>query len=142
MRVAIIGAGASGLPAIKSAIEDGCEAVCFEMSNDIGGLWRYKPEACPEEGTVMKTTVINTSKEMTAYSDFPPPKDAANFMHNTELLEYFRAYAQKFDLLKHIRFEHKVKSIKRNSRFAETGQWDVEWLDLRYGYCTGIKRLR
>ncbi|KAK6026185.1 Flavin-binding monooxygenase-like protein [Ostertagia ostertagi] len=37
----------------------------------------------------------------------------------------------RFDLLKHIRFEHKVKSIRRNSRFAETGQWDVEWLDIR-----------
>ncbi|KAK6035930.1 hypothetical protein COOONC_26565 [Cooperia oncophora] len=44
---AISGASCSGLPAIKSAIEDGCEAVCFEMSNDIGGLWRYKPDACP-----------------------------------------------------------------------------------------------
>ncbi|VDL72517.1 unnamed protein product [Nippostrongylus brasiliensis] len=131
MRIAVIGAGASGLPAIKSAIEDGCEVQCFEMSNDIGGLWRYKPNACPGEGTVMKTTVINTSKEMTAYSDFPPPKDAANFMHNAELLDYFRSYAERFDLLKHIRFEHKVISIRRNIRFAETGQWDVEWLDLR-----------
>ncbi|KAL6722866.1 hypothetical protein Aduo_017944 [Ancylostoma duodenale] len=131
MRVAVIGAGASGLPAIKSALEDGCEVVCYEMSNDIGGLWRYKPDACPGEGTVMKTTVINTSKEMTAYSDFPPPKDAANFMHNTELLEYFRSYAKHFNLEKHIRFSHKVKSIRRNSRFSETGQWDVEWLDLK-----------
>ncbi|KHJ99932.1 Flavin-binding monooxygenase-like protein [Oesophagostomum dentatum] len=79
----------------------------------------------------MKTTVINTSKEMTAYSDFPPPKDAANFMHNTELLQYFRSYAKHFDLEKYIRFSHKVKSIKRNSRFAESGQWDVEWIDLK-----------
>src|SRR5689334_15306720 len=40
------------------------------------------------EGTVMKTTVINTSKEMTAYSDFPPPVEAANFMHNAQLLQW------------------------------------------------------
>lgn len=38
----------------------------------------------------MKNTVINTSKEMTAYSDFPPPKEAANFMHHSQLLEYLR----------------------------------------------------
>uniref|UniRef100_A0A0K0D5K3 Flavin-containing monooxygenase n=1 Tax=Angiostrongylus cantonensis TaxID=6313 RepID=A0A0K0D5K3_ANGCA len=113
MRVAVIGAGASGLPAVKSALEEECEVVCFEMSDDIGGLWRYKPNICPGEGTVMRTTVINTSKEMTAYrratfywkpkvlktpifsSDFPPPNDAANFMHNTELLQYFHSYAKQ-----------------------------------------------
>lgn len=44
----------------------------------------------------MKTTVINTSKEMTAYSDFPPPDDAPNFMHNSELLKYFRSYAKQY----------------------------------------------
>jgi hypothetical protein len=33
----------------------------------------------------MKTTVINTSKELTAYSDFPPEAKMANFMHNTEM---------------------------------------------------------
>ncbi|KJH42438.1 Flavin-binding monooxygenase-like protein [Dictyocaulus viviparus] len=131
MRIAVIGAGASGLPAIKSALEYDCEVVCFEMSDNIGGLWRYKPNASPGEGTVMKTTVINTSKEMTAYSDFPPPNDAANFMHNTELLQYFHSYAKHFDLTKHIRFLHKVKSIRRNERFAENGQWDVEWIELK-----------
>ncbi|CAI4229332.1 unnamed protein product [Auanema sp. JU1783] len=129
-RVAIIGAGASGLPSIKSALEKGFEAVCFEMSNDIGGLWRFKPNPCPGEGTVMKTTVINTSKEMTAYSDFPPPEEAANFMHNSELLRYFRAYADHFKLKEHIRFQHQVKSIKRHGDFEKTGQWEVEWLDL------------
>ncbi|KAE9414131.1 hypothetical protein Angca_010015, partial [Angiostrongylus cantonensis] len=149
MRVAVIGAGASGLPAVKSALEEECEVVCFEMSDDIGGLWRYKPNICPGEGTVMRTTVINTSKEMTAYrratfywkpkvlktpifsSDFPPPNDAANFMHNTELLQYFHSYAKHFDLKKHIRFSHKVKSVTRHDRFAETGQWNVEFLDLK-----------
>lgn len=32
--------------------------------------------------TVMRSTVINTSKEMTAYSDYPPPADDPNYMHN------------------------------------------------------------
>ncbi|VDM75389.1 unnamed protein product [Strongylus vulgaris] len=147
MRVAVIGAGPSGLPAIKSAVEDGCEVVCFEMSNDIGGLWRYKPNDCPGPEKkhpifpfvmLMFEAVILRIREKLAMSrtagtdsDFPPPKEAANFMHNTELLEYFRSYAKHFDLEKYIRFSHKVKSIKRNANFAETGQWDVEWLDLK-----------
>lgn len=43
-RVAIIGAGASGLPSIRHALLYGLEPVCFERSNGIGGLWRYKPQ--------------------------------------------------------------------------------------------------
>lgn len=46
MKVGIIGAGASGLPAIKTCLEYGFEPVCFEKTNDIGGLWRFKPSQC------------------------------------------------------------------------------------------------
>ncbi|TKR72296.1 hypothetical protein L596_019768 [Steinernema carpocapsae] len=130
MRVAVIGAGASGLPAIKTAIEHKAEVVCFEKSHDIGGLWRFKPYPCEGEGTVMRSTVINTSKEMTAYSDFPPPKEAANYMHNSELLQYFRAYANHFDLLKHIRFHHEVLQVERTEKFAETGKWRISYKNL------------
>lgn len=35
----------------------------------------------------MRSTVINSSKEMTAYSDFPPRPEYANYMHNRKLLE-------------------------------------------------------
>lgn len=41
-RVAIIGAGASGLPAIRHAILYEFEPVCFELTNEIGGFWKYK----------------------------------------------------------------------------------------------------
>jgi cation diffusion facilitator CzcD-associated flavoprotein CzcO len=46
MRVAIVGAGASGLPAIRNALQYGVEPIAFEMSDAIGGLWRYKPIDC------------------------------------------------------------------------------------------------
>lgn len=34
----------------------------------------------------MATTVVNTSKEMMAYSDFPPPEDWPNFMHHSKVI--------------------------------------------------------
>ena len=43
-RIAIIGAGASGLPAIHHALLYGLEPVCFEITSNIGGLWKYKEE--------------------------------------------------------------------------------------------------
>ncbi|CAJ0584989.1 unnamed protein product, partial [Mesorhabditis spiculigera] len=127
-RVCIIGAGASGLPSIRHAVLYDCDVVCFEASHAIGGLWRYKPEDT-DEGTVMKTTVINTSKEMTAYSDFPPQPEAANFMHNAQLLKYFNDYADEFNLRKYIKFHHKVLNVERASDYVKTGKWKVTYKD-------------
>ncbi|VDK47540.1 unnamed protein product [Anisakis simplex] len=131
MKICVVGAGASGLPAIKCAVENGFSVVCLEKSSDIGGLWRFKKDPCPGEGTVMKSTTINTSKEMTAYSDYPPAADAPNYMHNTELMKYFRSYVEHFDLLKHISFNTKVTSIKRNDKYDDTGEWDVTYVAMK-----------
>lgn len=42
-RVCIIGAGVSGLPAIKSCLEENLNVICFEKTSQIGGLWNYRP---------------------------------------------------------------------------------------------------
>lgn len=41
-KVAVVGAGISGLTSIKACLDEGLEPTCFESSQDIGGLWRYK----------------------------------------------------------------------------------------------------
>lgn len=69
---------------------------------------------------------------MTAYSDFPPPSSAANYMHNREMLTYLRDYANHFNLLEHVRFRHRVLSIYRAKEFATTGQWVVNYENLEY----------
>uniref|UniRef100_A0A914NM25 Flavin-containing monooxygenase n=1 Tax=Meloidogyne incognita TaxID=6306 RepID=A0A914NM25_MELIC len=125
-RVAIIGAGASGIPAAREALDHDWLPFVFESSTDIGGLWRYKPYET-EEGTVMKTTVINTSKEMTAYSTFVPPSNFANFMHNRCMLEYLRLYADSFDFNKYLYLEHKVINVERCEGFENNGQWIVQY---------------
>jgi len=57
MKVAIIGAGASGLTAIKCCLDEGLEPTCYERTNDLGGLWNYRDEAIPGQGSVSKSTV-------------------------------------------------------------------------------------
>ncbi|RCN47354.1 Flavin-binding monooxygenase-like protein [Ancylostoma caninum] len=127
-RVAIIGAGPSGLPSARHAILYGFEPVVFEMSDKLGGLWNYKPQDS-EEASVMKSTVINSSKEMSAYSDFPPKPEAANYMHNQKLLEYFQDYAEHYKLHKHIKFNHKVTNIRKAADYLSTGKWFVDYTD-------------
>lgn len=41
-RVAVIGAGSSGLVCTKVCVDEGLEPVCFESSEDIGGIWKFK----------------------------------------------------------------------------------------------------
>ncbi|KAM7106886.1 flavin-containing monooxygenase 5-like isoform 2-T3 [Ciconia maguari] len=124
-KVAIIGGGSSGLCAIKACLQEGLEPVCFERTGDIGGLWRF--EEHPEEGraSIYRSVIINTSKEMMCFSDFPIPSDFPNYMHNSKIMEYFRMYARRFDLLRHIRFMTSVCRVAKRPDFATTGQWEV-----------------
>lgn len=41
-QVAVIGAGVSGLTSLKCCVDEGLEPTCFERTEDIGGLWRFK----------------------------------------------------------------------------------------------------
>ncbi|XP_007935984.1 flavin-containing monooxygenase 5-like [Orycteropus afer afer] len=124
-RIAVIGAGVSGLSAIKSCLEEGLEPTCFEGSSDIGGLWRYEEK--PEGGrpSIYKSATSNTSKEMTAYSDYPFPDHHPNYLHNSKIMEYLRMYTKHFHLMKYIQFLSKVCSVRKRSDFSSTGQWDV-----------------
>ena len=61
-RVAIIGAGVSGLPTIKHCLEEGLEPVCLEMRSDLGGLWNYTDKVTEGWSSVMRSTVTNISK--------------------------------------------------------------------------------
>ena len=128
-RIAIIGAGCSGLTSVKSCLEEGLEPMCFEMSSDIGGLWNFS-EKVPTEGdrmhaSVYKSCSINTSKEMMAFSDFPIPADFPPFMPHHKVLEYFRLYAKHFKLLDRIQFDTKVISVEQTDCHGRTGCWTV-----------------
>lgn len=125
-RVAVIGAGSSGLVCTKICVEQGLEPVCFESSSDIGGLWNFKESPQPEYASIYRSLVTNTSKEMTCFSDFPMPDHYPNYLHNSLLLQYYRLYAQHFDLLKHIHFQTRVKRVGQRPDFPVSGQWDVE----------------
>ncbi|KAK7507060.1 hypothetical protein BaRGS_00001911 [Batillaria attramentaria] len=81
-RVAVIGGGCSGLAAIKCCVDERLEPVCFERTDEVGGLWHYTDNVRNGQACVMRSTVINTSKEMTCFSDYPIPKELPSYMHN------------------------------------------------------------
>ncbi|NXV88314.1 FMO1 monooxygenase, partial [Calonectris borealis] len=125
MRVAVVGAGVSGLTATKGCLEEGLQPTCFEQSQDIGGLWRYTEHVEAGRPSLYPSVISNTSKEMSAFSDFPYPEDFPVFLPNAQLLEYLQHYAKHFSLREHIKFGTTVVSVRKRPDFATTGQWDV-----------------
>ncbi|CAL8254746.1 unnamed protein product [Merluccius merluccius] len=124
-RVAIIGAGPSGLTSMKACLEEGMVPTCFESSDDMGGLWKFKEVSEPNRASIYRSLTINISKEMMCYSDFPIPSDYPNYMHHSKILKYFRMYAEHFRLLEHIQFQTFVKSVRQRPDYARSGQWEV-----------------
>ncbi|XP_076308580.1 uncharacterized protein LOC143223999 [Tachypleus tridentatus] len=124
-KICIIGGGSSGLTSIKACLEEGLKPICFEKTDKIGGLWRYRDDDTDGLASVMKSTIINSSKEMSAYSDFPPPKEFPNYMHNSYMIRYIEMYAEEFDLVRHIHFRHEILKVEENHDFDETGRWKV-----------------
>ena len=115
--VAVIGAGISGLTALKCFKDKNLSVVCLEKSDDIGGLWNFT-----EKGYgVMRFTHINVSKQNYVFSDFPFPDDVPDFPHHSQLLKYFRDYATQFKLMKHIWTNCIVVSIKQQTG----GMWKI-----------------
>ncbi|XP_045669800.1 dimethylaniline monooxygenase [N-oxide-forming] 4 isoform X4 [Ursus americanus] len=103
-RVAVIGAGVSGLSSIKCCLDEGLEPICFERSNNFGGLWKFTESSEDGMNRIYRSLVTNTCKEMSCYSDFPFQEDYPNFMNQEKFWNYLQEFAEHFDLLKYIRF--------------------------------------
>ena len=121
MRVAVIGAGPSGISAIKNFIDQGFEVTAFERCNGVGGNWRFNDPS--GHSSVFETTHIISSKYTSFYEDYPLPESASDYPSHKELLKYFDSYADHFDIKKNIKFGTEVVKCKQ----SDNDKWTVEW---------------
>lgn len=109
--VIVIGAGWSGLVACKYMLEEGLSVTTLEKRNNIGGVWLYSDDTSVT--TVMKSTRCTSSSTVTEMSDFPMPKEIGTFPHNEDIMGYLHSYAEKFNLMPHIKLNTKVEKIEK-----------------------------
>uniref|UniRef100_A0A7N0VCH7 Flavin-containing monooxygenase n=1 Tax=Kalanchoe fedtschenkoi TaxID=63787 RepID=A0A7N0VCH7_KALFE len=101
-KIAIIGAGVSGIAAAKQLSTH--NPVVFEASDSIGGVWR----SC-----AYRSTKLQSPRTDYEFSDFPwHDRDNASFPSNIEILDYLESYAKHFDLIKYVRFNCKVVELR------------------------------
>ena len=112
-RVCVIGAGPSGITAIKNIHEKGLAVVAYDYNHDVGGNWIFSEKE--SHSSVFETTHIISSKTLSQYEDFPFSAEVADYPSHKELRNYFQAYAKKFNLYSLIRFNTLVKSCLLNA---------------------------
>jgi thioredoxin reductase len=117
--VCVIGAGSSGIAAVKALDERGFELDCFEASDRVGGLWVYKNSN--GMSAAYRSLHINTSRARMEYAEFPMPATYPDFPHHTQIAEYFDAYVDHFGFRDRITFDTRVT---RAERLAD-GRWEV-----------------
>ncbi|KAB1227019.1 putative flavin-containing monooxygenase 1 [Morella rubra] len=116
-RVAITGAGMSGLLACKYILEKGFDPIVLEAMESVGGLWNH----------TIQSTKLQTAKESFQFSYFPWPSSVEEvFPHNNQVLEYLESYAQHFGIIPYIKFNSKVVSIDYvGEPYGEMESWDL-----------------
>ena len=107
-RVAVIGAGPGGLTAAKHALQAGFDVSVFEAGDDLGGQWYTRAE----HSGVWPGMRTNTSRAMTAFSDFAVPATHDLHPYAEQIHDYLRAYAEAFDVTRRIRLGTPVTSLR------------------------------
>ncbi|XP_065850149.1 probable flavin-containing monooxygenase 1 [Euphorbia lathyris] len=101
-KIGIIGAGVSGLAALKHLSHH--NPLVFEATDSLGGVWK----TCS-----FQSTKLQSPRSSYEFTDFPwPNREDPSFPSYLEILDYLNSYALHFDLLKHIRFNSRVVEIR------------------------------
>lgn len=125
MRVAVIGAGVSGLAAARCLRAEGIEAVVFEQTGEIGGVWKFHEEEPGGGGPAYRSLRTNTSRQTTGFSDFPFPSSLPDYPTRAQVLVYLNKYADHFGLRDTIRLRTQVEAVRPVGPNA--GRWEVTY---------------
>ena len=104
----VIGAGSSGIAAVKALAHGGYDVTAYEKSDRIGGNWVWGNSN--GMSSAYRSLHINTSRERMEYTDFPMPKSYPDFPHHTHIAKYFDDYVDHFGVRDRIRFRDRRRA--------------------------------
>ena len=159
-KIAIIGAGPSGLAAAKYLLAQEAfgHIVIFEQQYEVGGVWDYSHETshilhvpqtsafCPPDpplrpketppvfpSPMYQVLHTNIPRSLMQFSDLAFPTDSLIFPSRERVQEYLVDYAR--DIRHLIRFSTQVLDV-RLRQVDGKDQWDIDVLDLTTGEVT------
>ena len=112
LKVAVIGAGLSGILAAIRLQEAGIPFVVFEKDREVGGTWfENSYPGCR----------VDVPSHFYSYSFAPNHNWSSHFSPRDELFEYFNEVVDRYELRQHIRFNADVSSAE----YVDNGRWLV-----------------
>lgn len=126
--VAVIGAGAAGITAIKALLDEGVSVVGYDKADRVGGLWVY--ESSSGLSPAYESLHLNTSKGRTQFADFPMPAGWEDYPAAGKVARYLADYADEFGVTEHVRFSTTVERVTK-VHDPHTGGllWEIESTD-------------
>ncbi len=108
-QILVIGAGPSGLVALKTLRQMRFAAEGVDRGASIGGNW----DISSPHSSVYESAHLISSKRMTQFVDHPMPDDYPPYPSHRQVLDYLQGYARRFDLLPHIRLQTTVHQLQK-----------------------------
>ncbi len=106
-KVAIIGAGVSGLAAARTFKQTGHDVAVFERSHDLGGVW--------EPSRSYPGIQTQSPKELYRYTDKAMPETYPEWPNGAQVHGYLSAYAEDNALRPLIRFNTNISAMQRRA---------------------------
>lgn len=117
-RVCVVGAGSSGLAAVRELVQRDVAVECFEQGSRVGGNWCYENDGASSAAYASLRT--NVSRERMQYPSFPMPAGYGDFPRHWQMAAYLEDYADVFALREHIWFRTRVEAV-----VPHVGGWRV-----------------
>ena len=141
MKIAVVGAGSSGLVTLKYLLDfyPATDVVCFERSHSVRGCW----------GDQRPDFVSTSTRYTTQFScfrkwspDVSPKQNFEEFYRGGEFGDYLEAFAAHFNLKEHIRFGVELRHLEWiddawTLHLAEDGKEERSRFDAVF-LCTGL----
>lgn len=138
--VCVIGAGLSGLLAVKYCLEYGLSVTCYEQRSAFGGLWTGAASNVSQIGddgrphvAVYQSLVMDISRTLTSFTDFPlaeslitslDPKE--RFLAGKQFLEYLDLFVRHFKIDRFVNLSTRVLEVEKLKTADEDDfRWSV-----------------
>jgi len=133
MKIAVVGAGIAGICATKHCLDYGYDVTTFEKTNEIGGTWVYTDYVDKDEfGLDVHTSMYqnlksNFPKEIMGFPDYDFTGPQHSYVSASEVVDFIKVYAEKFQVEKHFKFRHEIVRIRPR---GTPEKWEIYVRDL------------
>ncbi|KAK6142952.1 hypothetical protein DH2020_023300 [Rehmannia glutinosa] len=145
LKVAVIGAGISGLTTARALKIEGHQVVVYEKSDQLGGTWVYNPRVESDplgldpnrdivHSSLYHSLRTNLPRQLMGFVDYPfairENGDSGNFPCHEEVLQFLNEFAREFGLVELIRFKTEVVQVElRNDQWIVGSRTNEMTLD-------------